>query len=154
VGEEGIDCDWGDWPAEKDRRSWRSLCRDDNLKCDKDNGDVVEGVMSSRISQCSSWVGDVIVIGAVFAGKGGSSAELIELVDSRRPREVKGRSAFTRNWPTRVRGLYESATSSGPGSKWTVDFHNMRSHQLGTRFLLDESYTPLSSSSVSSSPLC
>lgn len=36
-----------------------------------------------------------------------------------------------------------------------MHFHTYKStHQLGTRFLLDESYTPRSSSSLSSSPLC
>ena len=48
---------------------------------------------------------------------------------------------------TAVRGAVKGASSSGSGSGSTVDLKRMRSHQLGTRCLLLESYTPLSSSS-------
>jgi hypothetical protein len=47
---------------------------------------------------------------------------------------------------TAVRGAV-GASSSGSGSGLTVDLKRIRSHQLGTRCLLLESYTPLSSSS-------
>lgn len=114
-----------------------------------------KAVASSRISMDLLWVGDGILTSVVFGYKGDNSPELTELVDSRCPRYVNGRSALTKNWPTRVRDLYISTSSSGLGSGWTVDFHNIRSHlfktlissfnvsmqthQLGTRFLLDES---------------
>ena len=47
---------------------------------------------------------------------------------------------------TAVRGA-AGVSSSGSGSGLTVDLKRIRSHQLGTRCLLLESYTPLSSSS-------
>ena len=47
---------------------------------------------------------------------------------------------------TAVRGA-EGVSSSGSGSGLTVDLKRIHSHQLGTRCLLLESYTPLSSSS-------
>jgi hypothetical protein len=52
---------------------------------------------------------------------------------------------------TAVRCGAQRESSSGSGSGSTVDLNRMRSHQLGTRCLLLESYTPLSSSSSSSS---
>lgn len=75
-------------------------------------------------------VGDGTLAGAAFGGGCGASVEFIELNDPRRPREVKGRNAFIKNWPMRVRCLASSSSSSGSGSGWTVDFHNIRSHLL------------------------
>ena len=73
----------------------------------------------------------------------------------------RGRKAFAKNCPKRLRGRVNDskASSSGSGSGTTVDFHNIRSHligrvqsrvllhpdtitktyQLGTRFLWEES---------------
>lgn len=77
--------------------------------------DREKGVASSRISRGSLWAEHGIVTGALSGGKGYNSEELVELIDSCRPRFVKGRSALAKNWLMRVRGLYNSTNSSGSG---------------------------------------
>lgn len=72
------------------------------------------------------------------------TAEANELYEFRRARPANGRNAFAKNWPMRARGPRGTANSIGSsssdsGSTWIVVFQRTRSHQLGTRFLEDES---------------
>lgn len=60
-----------------------------------------------------------------------------------RPEDV--RKAFAKKLLSRFRPESPGTFSSGRGSGTTVDFQRIRSHQLGTRLLFDESYTPRSS---------
>jgi hypothetical protein len=117
----GIDCKEGDVEGR--------LFVEGRTSFDLDLRTYREEVATTSVTPCGSLaVGDGALIGAAFGGGCGASLELVEPVDSRRLREVKGRNAFMKNWPMRVRCLTSSSSSSGSGSGWTVDFHNIRSH--------------------------
>lgn len=80
-------------------------------------------------------------------GEGDSSVEREDVVDPLRLRDAMVRHALTKSCPNCVRCCAGSSSSSS-GRGFTEDFQRILSHQLGTRCLLDESYTPLSSSSA------
>ena len=103
------------------------------------------GGVGRTASPGSESAGDV---GGIGLDDDGNVAKVVEVAVAERnevdDERLKERQACA-NRLTALRCGAACVSSSGSGSGSTVDLKRMRSHQLGTRCLLLESYTPLSS---------
>lgn len=132
-GPEGWGDDWGD--------IWGGVCVEVKMSFDFDLLTNREKGAPTSLDPCkvlsefkksgdSSVVGDANGLGDCLGGGSGASFEFNEVRELRRARYDSGRKALAKNCPMRLRGRYKSAMSSGSGSGWTVDFHNILSHLM------------------------